>query len=194
MNEYKKRFNDLEKEESWLNEMSGKGLALKEIKLGFFKDIYRFEQCDKRYVYREDYNMEGAMEAITSPYIKFVTETYNCEFVCIANGKIYFRKAAESGEFPPVYTDLDSRIGAEKKLFGKMAGYACGVFVIMNICGLNLYNTFNSDTIFGRMGFICSIIAIVCGLICMVMFISAALQHHSKIKELNKARDENGGE
>lgn len=90
MNEYKKRFHDLEKEESWLNEMSEKGLALKEIKMGVFKDIYRFEQCDKKYVYREDYNIEGAMEAITSPYIKFVTETYNCEFVCIANGKIYF--------------------------------------------------------------------------------------------------------
>ena len=194
MNEYKKRFHDLEKEESWLNEMSEKGLALKEIKMGFFKDTYRFEQCDKKYVYREDYNTEGAMEAITSPYIKFVTETYNCEFVCIANGKIYFRKAKDSGDFPPVYTDLDSRIGAEKKLLGKMAGYACGAFIIINISGLNFYNTFNSDTIFGRMGFIFSTIAIVCGIICMAMFISAALQHRSKIKELNKTRDENGGE
>ncbi|MDE6709206.1 MAG: DUF2812 domain-containing protein, partial [Oscillospiraceae bacterium] len=110
MNEYKKRFHDLEKEESWLNEMSEKGLALKEIKWGLFKDIYCFEQCDKKYVYREDYNMENAMEAITSPYIKFVTETYNCEFVFISAGKIYFRKAKESGDFPPVYTDLESRI------------------------------------------------------------------------------------
>ena len=194
MNEYKKRFHDLEKEESWLNEMSEKGLALKEIKWGIFKDTYRFEQCDKKYVYREDYNIEGALEAVTSPYIKFVTETYNCEFVCIANGKIYFRKAAESGDFPPVYTDLDSRIGAEKKLFGKMVGYACGAFIIININVLNFYNTFNSETIFGRAGFICSIIAIVCGIICMAIFIYAALQHNSKIKELNKARDEKGGE
>lgn len=184
--EYKKRFYDLEKEEQWLNEMSEKGLALKEIKLGFFKDKYRFEQCDKKYVYREDYNMDDAMEAITSPYIKFVTETYNCEFVCIANGKIYFRKAKESGDFPPVYTDLDSRIEAEKKLFGKMAGYACGAFTILCICGFNFYNTFNSDTIFGRMGFIYSIIAFPCGIICMAWFISAALQHRGKIKELEK--------
>ena len=194
MNEYKKRFHDLEKEENWLNEMSEKGLALKEIKMGFFKDIYRFEQCDKKYVYREDYNMEGAMEAITSPYIKFVTETYNCEFVCISNGKIYFRKAKDSGDFPPVYTDLDSRIGAEKKLFGKMVSYACGVFIVINISCLNFYNAFNSDTIFGRMGFIYSIIAFPCGIICMVWFIYAALKHSSKIKELNKARDKNGGE
>ena len=194
MNEYKKRFHDLEKEESWLNEMSEKGLALKEVKMGVFKDIYRFEQCDKKYVYREDYNMEDAMEAITSPYIKFVTETYNCEFVCIAKGKIYFRKAKDSGDFPPVYTDLDSRIEAEKKLFGKMVGYACGVFTILCISGLNFYNTFNSDTVFGRTGFICSTIAIVCGIICMAWFIYAALQRHRKIKELNKTRDEKGGE
>ncbi|MBD5141857.1 MAG: DUF2812 domain-containing protein [Ruminococcus sp.] len=194
MNEYKKRFHDLEKEESWLNEMSEKGLALKEIKWGIFKDTYRFEQCDKKYVYREDYNMEDALEAITSPYIKFVTETYNCEFVFISAGKIYFRKEVEKGDFPPVYTDLDSRIKAEKKQFGKMVGWACGAFVIINSCGLNFYNTFNSDTVFGRIGFIFSTIAIVCGIICMVMFISAALQRHRKIKELNKARDENGGE
>ena len=194
MNEYKKRFHDLEKEESWLNEMSEKGLALKEIKWGLFKDIYRFEQCDKKYVYREDYNMEDAMEAITSPYIKFVTETYNCEFVFISAGKIYFRKDVEKGDFPPVYTDLDSRIKAEKKQFGKMVGWACGAFVIINSCGLNFYNTFNSDTVFGRTGFICSIIAIVCGIICMAWFIYAALQRHRKIKELTKARDENGGE
>ncbi|MDE6131898.1 MAG: DUF2812 domain-containing protein, partial [Oscillospiraceae bacterium] len=102
--EYKKRFYDMENEESWLNEMSEKGLALKEIKWRVFKDIYRFEPCDKRYVYREDYNMEGALEELTSPYIKFVTETYGCEFVCLANGKVYFRKAAENRDFPPVYT------------------------------------------------------------------------------------------
>lgn len=193
MNEYKKRFYDLEKEEDWLNEMSEKGLALKEIKWGVFKDIYRFEQCGKKYVYREDYNIEGAMEAITSPYIKFVTETYNCEFVCVGGGKIYFRKAAESGDFPPVYTDLNSRIEAEKKLFGRTVGYACGAFIIININGLNFYNTFNSDTIFGRIGFICSVIAVVCGVICMAWFISAALQRRSKIKELKNLQNEKGG-
>lgn len=192
--EYQKRFHDLEKEEQFLNEMSEKGLALKEIKRGLFKDIYRFEQCGKKYVYREDYNMENAMEAITSPYIKFVTETYNCEFVCISAGRIYFRKDAEKGDFPPVYTDFESRLAAEKRLFGKMAGFACGAFVIINIYGLNCYNTFNSDTVFGRAGFVLSAIAIVCGIICIAMFISAALQHRGKIKELNNVRDENGGE
>lgn len=192
--EYKKRFHDLEKEEEWLNEMSEKGLALKNIQWGFFADKYIFEHCDKKYTYREDYNIDDALEELTSPYIKFVTETYGCEFVCIANGKVYFRKSADKGDFPPVYTDINSRIVAEKKMFGKMVGYACGAVPIMCICGLNLYNTFNSDTVFGRMGFIFSIIAIVCAVFDAVWFFTAAVQRYKKIKELENNRDENGGE
>lgn len=192
--EYKKRFRDLEKEEEWLNEMSEKGLALKKIKWGFFADKYIFEHCDKKYTYREDYNIDDALEELTSPYIKFVTETYGCEFVCLANGKVYFRKSADKGDFPPVYTDINSRIEAEKKIFGKMVGYACGAVPIMCICGLNLYNTFNSDTVFGRMGFIFSIIAIVCAVFDAVWFFTAAVQRYKKIKELENNRDENGGE
>ncbi|MDE5742646.1 MAG: DUF2812 domain-containing protein [Oscillospiraceae bacterium] len=192
--EYKKRFYDMENEESWLNEMSEKGLALKEIKWRVFKDIYRFEPCDKRYVYREDYNMEGALEELTSPYIKFVTETYGCEFVCLANGKVYFRKAAENGDFPPVYTDLNSRIEAEKKFFWKTVSCSFCAFPIMCICGLNIYNTFDSDTVFGRMGFVFSIIALFCAVIDVVWFIPAALQKRKKIKELEKILDEKGGE
>lgn len=192
--EYKKRFRDLEKEEKWLNEMSEKGLTLKNIKRGFFADKYIFENCEKKYTYREDYNIDDALEELTSPYIKFVTETYGCEFVCIANGKVYFRKAADKGDFPPVYTDINSRIEAEKKIFGKMIGYACGSVPIICICGLNLYNTFNSDTVFGRMGFIFSIIAIVCAVFDSVCFFTAAVQRYKKIKELENNRDENGGE
>lgn len=192
--ECKKRFYDLEEEEDFLNEMSCKGLVLKEIKGRAFKDIYRFEHCEKRYVYREDYNIDDALEELTSPYIKFVTETYDCEFVCIANGKVYFRKAADKGDFPPVYTDINSRIEAEKKIFGKMIGYAVGAVPIICICGLNLYNTFNSDTVFGRMGFIFSIIAIVCAVFDAAWFFAAAVQRYKKIKELENDRDENGGE
>lgn len=192
--ECKKRFYDLEKEEDFLNEMSGKGLALKEIKGRAFKDIYRFESCDKKYVYRVDYNHDDALEELTSPYIKFVTETYGCELVCIANGKVYFRKGAEEGDFPPVYTDIDSRIEAEKKVSTKISGFIIASFPIICICGLNLYNTYNSETVFGRMGFIFSMVALVCAIMDMGWFIPLALQRRKKIKELEKIREENGGE
>ncbi len=114
--EYKKRFYDLEKEENWLNEMSEKGLVLKKIEWGFFADKYLFEPCSEKYVCRIDYNPDvlDVLEEITSPYTMFVTGTYEAEFICCANGKLYFRKAADKGEFPPVYTSLESRIIAEK--------------------------------------------------------------------------------
>lgn len=194
--EYKKRFYDLEEEEAFLNEMSEKGLAPKEIKGRVFKDIYRFEPCDKKYVYRVDYNHDDALEELTSPYIKFVTETYGCEFVCIANGKVYFRKDAEEGDFPPVYTDIDSRIEAEKKASAKLTGYACGAFPIMCIFGYNLYNICHSETVsvFGRAGFVFSMVALVCAIMDMGWFIPLALKRRKKIKELEKIREENGGE
>lgn len=194
MLEYKKRFYDLEEEESWLNEMSQKGLALKEIKQRTFKDIYSFEQCEKRYVYREDYNVDNALEELTSPYIKFVTETYGCEFICIANGKVYFRKGADKGDFLPVYTDIESRIEAEKKITAKLTGYACTLIPIAPICGFNIYNAHNSETVFGRVGFVVSMIALVSAFICAAWFIPIAMKHRKKIKELENNRGENGGE
>lgn len=191
--ECKKRFYDLEEEEAFLNEMSEKGLALKEIRGRVFKDIYRFEFCDKKYVYREDYNHDDALEEITSPYIKFVTETYGCEFVCIANGKVYFRKGAEEGDFPPVYTDIDSRIKAEKNACAKINGYALAFMPLLPICGLNIFNTYGSETVFGRIGFIANIIGLVCSLIYAAMIIPIAVKRRKKLQELEKIREENGG-
>lgn len=188
--EYKKRFYDLEKEEQWLNEMSEKGLALKEIKQRTFSHIYVFEPCDKRHVYREDYNTEGALEEITSPYIKFVTETYCCEFVCLSGSRLYFRKDAEKGDFPPIYTDLESRIEAEKKIFGQSFGYAVLMFTVTSLCVSNLFNSFSSETVFGRIGLVVNPIGIAAGIIAMVCFISAAVRHHRKITELENLQNE----
>lgn len=113
--EYRKRFYDLEKEESWLNQMCADGLVLKKIEWGVIVDKYVFEPCTKKYVCRIDYNPEmEVLDEITSPYTMFVTGTYEAEFICCANGKLYFRKAEEKGDFPPIYTSLESRIAAEK--------------------------------------------------------------------------------
>ncbi|MCM1329139.1 MAG: DUF2812 domain-containing protein [Ruminococcus sp.] len=191
--EYKKRFYDLESEERWLNEMSEKGLALKKINRKAFKDIYVFEPCEKRYVYREDYNIDDALEEATSPYIKFVTETYGCELALISGGRLYFRKEAETGDFPPVYTDLESRIEAEKKIFGKNAGYAQLSFMMTCMCVTNFFNSLSSETVFGRIGLVINPIGIAAGLIAMASFIAMAVPHRKKIKELENRRNEKGG-
>lgn len=185
--EYKKRFYDLEKEESWLNEMSEKGLALKEIKWGLFKDTYRFEQCDKKYVYREDYNPDmPVLEEITSPYVMFVTGTYEAEYVCWANGKVYFRKAADSGEFPPIYTSLDSRIAAEKKqLWRTLPALLLFLFDFLYI---------GSDVVgegdLGRLSFILIFISNIGLLYCLLI----SYRHVRKISKLKKRRGGKGNE
>ena len=183
--ECKKRFYDLEEEEDFLNEMSCKGLVLKEIKGRAFKDIYRFEHCEKRYVYREDYNIDDALEELTSPYIKFVTETYDCEFVCIANGKVYFRKAADKGDFPPVYTGLDSRITAEKSWFWRYFILTL-TFIFTEIWwGYGYYGTLllrKGITVAG----ICFLIAAAFNLYLMLNCAVKAFNHRKKISELKK--------
>lgn len=183
---YKKRFYDLEKEESWLTEMSEKGLALKSIANGIFRDKYRFEPCDKKYIYREDYNSEMVvMEEITSPYVMFVTGTYGAEYVCCTRARVYFRKAADKGDFPPVYTSLESRIAAEKRRFWRyfILTLTC---IFTEICwGYGYYGTLllrKGLTIAG-IGFL---IAAAFNLYLMMNCAVKAFNHRKKISELKK--------
>ena len=183
---YKKRFYDLEKEESWLTEMSEKGLALKSIANGVFRDAYRFEPCDKKYVYREDYNSEMVvMEEITSPYVMFVTGTYEAEYVCCARARVYFRKAADKGDFPPVYTSLDSRITAEKSWFWRYFILTL-TFIFTEIWwGYGYYGTLllrKGITVAG----ICFLTAAAFNLYLMLNCAVKAFNHRKKISELKK--------
>ncbi|MDE7302599.1 MAG: DUF2812 domain-containing protein [Oscillospiraceae bacterium] len=184
--EYKKRFYDLEKEEQFLNEMSEKGLAMKEIKWGFFKDTYRFEPSNKKYVYREDYNPDmPVLEEITSPYVMFVTGTYKAEYVCWANGKVYFRKAADSGEFPPIYTSLDSRIAAEKKQLWR----TLPVLLLFLFDFLFIVSDVVGEGDLGRLSFILIFISNIGLLYCLLM----SCRHVRKIFELKKRTEKSEG-
>lgn len=183
--EYKKRFHDLEKEESWLNEMAEKGLVLKNIKYGFFRDRYIFERCEKKYICRIDYNPEmEVMEEITSPYTMFVTGTYGTEFICCANGKLYFRKAEENGEFPPIYTSAESRLAAEKK---KLFQYS----VLTLLC---IFDILFACTTLGRFlhlsfalpHFWLQAVALTIVIVCLGYCIKRVYLHSKKIAEIKK--------
>lgn len=189
--EYKKRFYDLEKEESWLNEMCAGGLVLKKVEWGILADKYVFEPCEKKYVCRIDYNPEmEVLDEITSPYTMFVTGTYEAEFIGCANGKLYFRKAEEKGDFPPIYTNLDSRIAAEKKqLLGTLPLL---IFILIDIFYI-LYLLVKSiadasgETIQIKLSTICFAI----GILCCIPILAMGLRHILKIRSLKKL-DENG--
>lgn len=182
---YKKRFYDLEKEESWLNEMCAEGLVLKNIKYGFLRDRYIFEHCEKKYVCRVDYNPEMAvMEEITSPYTMFVTDTYGAEFICCSGGKLYFRKAEESGDFPPVYTSLDSRISAEKKQLWRLLPLIIIIMTDLFYIGRDLINGSNILKL--------STVCFAFSLVFSVPVITGIFRHISKIRSLKRLAEKLG--
>ncbi|MBR4095770.1 MAG: DUF2812 domain-containing protein [Oscillospiraceae bacterium] len=137
---YKKHFFDMDKEEQWLNEMADKGMVLTKIGHGIFVQKYYFEKSDTAYTYRVDYSRDGAvMEEITAPYVMFVTSSCDAEYVCWSDGKVYFRRAKEKGDFAKLYSDPKSRYDAEQRQFGGCVGLMslfvfdicyCGYFVI----------------------------------------------------------------
>lgn len=187
--EYKKRFTDLEKEELWLNEMSEKGLLLKSVKGGVFRDTYTFDHCDKKYVYRLDYSKDGIVyEEITSPYVMFVTSTYKAEYVCYLNGRVYFRKSAESGEFPPIYTDMESRIAVEKRRFGACAGLTAVFLFDTVLWGTGLPSYLNEENRIAAAVYL-SIILLIC-LTGFSLCLAKAGKHYKKISEIKKKMKE----
>lgn len=184
-NVYRKRFYDLEKEENWLNEMCAGGLVLKKIEWGVFTDKYVFDPCSERHVCRIDYNPEmEVLEEITSPYTMFVTGTYEAEFICCANGKLYFRKAADKGDFPPIYTSLDSRIAAEKKRILRMLPLLLIVLIDFFYIGIDLIN--GSNII--KLSTICFAISI----LCFIPILTMIIRHILKIRSLKRLENNKG--
>ena len=188
--EYKKRFYDMDREESWLNEMSEKGLLLKSVKWGVFKDTYTFDHCEKKYTFRLDYTKDGVVfEEITSPYVTFVTSTYKADYVCYMNGKVYFRKSAESGEFPPIYTDLESRLSSETKRFGYFITLT--MVFIFEIVHLSFGTNILSGISNGSLGAIIyyGIMFVLCLSIIIPCFINAC-RHYKKMQDIKKIMKE----
>lgn len=186
---YKKRFYDLETEECWLNEMCAGGLVLKKIDWGFLMDKYIFEPCTKKYVCRIDYNPEmEVLDEITSPYTMFVTGTYEAEFICCANGKLYFRKAADKGDFPPIYTSIDSRIAAEKKRLLQNIPSLIIIIIYAVYIFYAVISSFAEDNVdMKKLSTVCFVMII----LCLIPIPVTIIRHALKIRSLKKL-DENG--
>lgn len=186
--EYRKRFYDLEKEEQWLNEMSEKGLALKSIDGGFFTDVYEFEPCIKKHIYRIDYNIEPTAYASDCQYVNFVNETYNAECIFYTGNKIYFRKAEEDGDFPRIYTNIESRLEAEKKQVRRVL-YPVFLFLCSMIYSISALLDKKNIVITIFLAALCSIC--VFGLVfCIIRLIG----HLKKFSALKAVQNEKGGE
>lgn len=104
-NIFKNFFLPIEKEESWLNDMSKKGYALKEISNGY----YLFEACTpSKFIYRMEFLKQGVSQEEKNNYLAFMKEL-NVEYVASTNRWHYFRRDAGLGAFE-IYSDIDSQI------------------------------------------------------------------------------------
>jgi hypothetical protein len=94
-----------EEEERWLNEMSAKGLQLRDV--GLCK--YKFEEgLPGEYVYRIEYLEDAPKTALGAQYVSFVEDT-GAEYVDSWQKWAYFRKKADTGGFD-LFSDIESRI------------------------------------------------------------------------------------
>ncbi len=133
-------YYDKEKEEAWLNKMTGQGWAM----TGFFLGVFTFEPCEPgKYTYQVDLPEISGMfvrrgEA-RREYIEFVEAT-GAEYVCSWAVWVIFRKETEKGEFR-LYTDADSQIRLYRRirlLFLIFFLYGVGISVT-NTCSFRKY-------------------------------------------------------
>lgn len=183
---YKKIFFDIDAEEEWLQKVTESGYRLTKVEQTAFGARYRFEESDKEYQYRVDYSRDGAvMEEITAPYVLFVTSSCGAEYMGYANGKVYFRKAEENGDFPPLYSDLQGRIDREKKVFLQQLGFAFAFFlgfIYSGYCALELIFA-------GRWGVAAALefAAIALEAVCMAVYGFFAFKTARRIKRMKKS-------
>jgi hypothetical protein len=107
-------FNDVEKEEAWLNEMASNGLNfVVPGKLG--SPPYRFEKgTPGEWIYREEFLPTFASWKAGRRYLEFMAES-GVDIVFASGWIAYFRKRAADGPFE-VFSDLDSRIAHFRRI------------------------------------------------------------------------------
>ena len=115
---------DKDKETTWLNEMSGRGWAMK----GFFAGFYRFEKCEPgEYIYQIDFG--DKMYHVSDEYRELM-EDIGAEIVTLWGYWIILRKPAADGPFE-LYTDVESEIEHYKKIRRMFK-----VMTIIELCAL----------------------------------------------------------
>lgn len=104
-----KLFINKDEETEYLNEMAGKGYAMKGFAMGF----YTFENCRPgEYIYQVDIT-EGLFR-VSGDYRDFMREM-GVEIVCLWGPWVILRKRAEEGPFV-LYTDVESSIEHYQKI------------------------------------------------------------------------------
>ena len=112
-------FVDFDKEEKWINEMSGKGWE-------FWHTngvIYRFKHCEPaKYIYQIDFDEQKPRTGV-GDYVVFRTQCGD-EFVHQWKRKIYWKREAASGPF-----EAENNVAAKLRLTNKAFNHHLNSFI-----------------------------------------------------------------
>jgi len=123
-----------EKQESWLGDMSRKGLHLKGFALF---GSFLFEQGPAReYSYRMDYSRDKPSE----DYQQLILDA-GWEHLGERNGWNYWRKEVKSGQASEIFTDAESKLQKYQRLFTTYT-VSMPAVVAMYIIGVAQFNRF----------------------------------------------------
>ncbi|MEK4974675.1 DUF2812 domain-containing protein [Niallia sp. FSL R7-0648] len=107
----KNLFINIEKEETWLNNMCDKGYALHDISDGY----YIFERCKPgTYIYRIEFLQQEIFQKEKEFYLELMKDL-KVESIASIKRWHYFRRESSLGEFE-IYSDTDSQIEHYKRV------------------------------------------------------------------------------
>ncbi|WP_312097599.1 DUF2812 domain-containing protein [Niallia sp.] len=107
----KKLFINIEKEETWLNNMCKNGYALHDIANGY----YSFEPCKPgEYIYRIEFLHQEVFQREKEFYLELM-EDLKVKAIASVNRWHYFRRESSLGKFE-IYSDIDSQIEHYKRI------------------------------------------------------------------------------
>lgn len=165
---------EYDKEEKWLNEMAGKGMAL--ISVGLCK--YIFEDSEPgEYTCKIELLDNWPSSTRSKSYIRFLEET-GAEHVGSILRWIYLRKKTSEGVLD-LYSDIGSRIKYLKRLrvfFISLFFFELGIGIMNLSIGAFSYNMMNKTNLL--MGILLLFIALMCGI--------AAFRHTQKLLVLQR--------
>jgi hypothetical protein len=134
---------NFEKEETWLDEMSAKGMQL--VDVGFCR--YTFEDNDPG-VYR--YRIELLKNVPTDPeqmaYIRFMEES-GIRHVGTYMRYVYFRRPASEGAFD-LFSDIDSRVSHYRRISTLLLIIGILNLILIPLNVFNIFNGFDSGYLF----------------------------------------------
>ena len=127
----RKFFMDCDKEETWLNEMSDKGLA----QIGGAGSKYVFENSSPgEYIYRIVWLEHDPNHPASLEYLQFLKGT-DIEHITSDINWVYLRKKSANGAFE-VYSDRDSKIKHYQKasIVSAMLAFGFALISLLSVC------------------------------------------------------------